>query len=399
MKRLMVHLALGLIAAAAWGADITVRGTGTGKDTVSLAGLTASGEAAELFVRTLQNDLMRSGWFRVHAAGQITVAGTAVGRLDGLAVASVVSWPGKRFDWRATSSVGTIDVRKLAHRLADDMVRHIKGEQGVAATRIVFVNRRGPNNADLYMCDADGGSLMRITHENMAVIGPKWDRDGLHVLYTTYLNGGPAVYRFPANGGKRFPLTRFRGLNTGARISPDGRMAVLVLSVAGNPDIYTLDLASGASVRLTHTPHAVEASPAWSPDGRKVVYVGDASGAPQLYMVDVATKRSKRLTYRGTENVNPSWARNGLITYATRRGGSYQIAVLDLTAGGEPDATLTSGPDHEAPSWAANSRHIVCARSEGAGRSSLWVLDTWGDSPVPLFLNQGNWMSPDWSDK
>jgi len=143
----------------------------------------------------------------------------------------------------------------------------------------------------------------------------------------------------------------------------------------------------------------VEASPTWSPDGSRIVYVGDASGAPQLYIVDVATKRSRRLTYNGSENVNPSWAPTGKIAYASRRGGSYQIAVLDPAAGGEPDATLTCGPDHESPSWAPDGRHIVCSRAEGSGRSSLWILDIQGDSPVRLYANPGNWMSPDWSDK
>jgi len=390
----------GIVAAAAWGADITVRGAGTGKDAVRLDGLSVTGEAGALFTQTLQSDLIRSGWFRIDASGQIAVAGTAAGRPGGgLAVASRVSWPGKRFDWNGSAGADPADVRKLAHRLADDMVRHIKGEKGIAATRIVFVNRRGPNNADLYLCDADGRNLMQITHNEVAAVGPKWDRDGLHVLYTSFLSGAPAVYRLPAGGGRRMPLVKFRGLNTGAEVSPDGRTVVVVLSVTGNPEIHTIELATGASVRLTRTPHAVEASPAWSPDGTKVVYVGDASGAPHLYIVDVATKRSRRLTYKGAENVNPDWAQNGLITYATRRGGNYQIAVLDPAAGAEPDGTLTSGPDHEDPSWAPDSRHIVCSRFDGSGRSSLWILDTLGDSPVRLFSNQGNWMSPDWSDK
>lgn len=400
-KHGLTSVALGIVVAAtAWSADITVRGEGTGKDSVRLDGLVVAGEAGTLFTQTLQNNLIRSGWFRIDRSGQIAVTGTTSARPGGgFAVTSQVSWPGKRFDWNGSADANPAEVRKLAHRLADDMVRHIKGARGIAATRIVFVNRRGPNNADLYMCDADGHNLLRITHSEVATVGPKWDRDGEHVLYTSFLSGSPAVYRFPASGGQRLPLAKFRGLNTGAEISPDGRTAVLVLSVTGNPEIHTLDLTTGASLRLTRTPHAVEASPAWSPDGSKIVYVGDASGAPHLYLVDVATRRSRRLTYKGGENVNPDWGLNGLITYATRRGGSYQIAILDPAGSGEPDETLTSGPNHEDPSWAPDNRHIVCSRAEGAGRSSLWILDTLGDSPVRLFSNQGNWMSPDWSDK
>jgi len=399
MKRIARVLAVVGAALAARGADITVRGEGTGKDAVSLSGLAVSGESGRLFAQTLQSDLQRSGWFRIDPAGQIQVAGSAAARPDGLAVAARVSWPGKRFDWNRSSGVGVPDVRRLAHQLADEMVRHIKGERGIASTRVVFVNRRGPNNADLFVCDADGSGLAQITQDAMAAVGPKWDCDGLHILYTGYLRGSPAVYRFPATGGRRMPLAKFNGLNAGAEVSPDGRTVALILSVTGNPEVHTLDLSSGATVRLTHTPHAVEASPAWSPDGTRIVYVSDAAGAPHLYCLDVRTKRSRRLTYKGSENVNPDWAPNGRIAYATLRAGSYQIAVLDPDAGGEPDGTLTSGPDHEDPSWAPDSRHIVCSRAEGPGRSSLWILDTGGDSPVRLFSHSGNWMSPDWSDK
>ncbi|MBM4165216.1 MAG: hypothetical protein FJ222_12370 [Lentisphaerae bacterium] len=398
MKRFSLILAVVGAVTAVCGSDITIRGAGAGKDAVSLVGFAATGETGSLFVQTLQSDLERSGWFKIDPAGQIRVSGAASARADSLAVSSLISWPGKRMEWNRSSASGATEVRRLAHQLANDMVRHIKGERGIAGTRIVFVNRRGPNNADLFMCDADGRSLAQITHDNVAAVGPKWDRDGLNILYTSYLHNTPAVYRFPATGGRRMPLAKFKGLNTGAEISPDGRTAVLILSLSGNPDVYTLDLASGAVTRLTQTPHAVEASPAWSPDGAQVVYVGDASGAPHLYTIDIATKRSRRLTYKGSENVNPDWSANGKIVYATRRSG-YQIAVLDPAAGGEPDTPLTSGPDHEDPSWAPDSRHIVCSRAEGSGRSSLWILDIKGDSPVRLFPHAGNWMSPDWSDK
>jgi TolB protein len=388
------------MVSAAVAADITVRGAGMGKDAVSLERFAAAGEMGDLFKRTLQSDLVRSGWFRIDAAGQIEISGKAAASSGSLAVSSRVGWAGKYFDWNGTAGPDKGEVRRLAHRLADDIVRRVKGEAGIAATRIVFTNRRGPNNADLYMCDADGGHLQQITHFKVAAVGPKWDVDGQHVLYTSFVSGAPRIYRFPASGGRHMPLARFKGLNTGARVSPDGRAVALILSLDGNPELYTLNLATSGALRLTRTPHAVEASPAWSPDGTQIVYVCDASGSPQLYVVDVATKRSRRLTYRGTENVNPDWSPDGKIAYTTRRGGVYQIAVLDPASGqGEPETTLTSGPDHETPSWAADSRHIVCSRNDGTDRSSLWILDTQGDAPVRLFANQGNWLSPDWSLK
>jgi len=146
--------------------------------------------------------------------------------------------------------------------------------------------------------------------------------------------------------------------------------------------------------RLTETVHGVEASPCWSPDGRSIVYVSDISKTPQLYIVDVATRQSRRLTYRGSENVNPDWNGKGKIVYATKRGGGYQIAVIDPRTGEGSCELLTQPGDYEHPSWAPDSRHIVCSN-----RSSLYILDTLGDPAVRLINLAGNWISPDWSDR
>ncbi len=363
------------------------------KDGVSLAGLKASGPNGELFVRTLQNDLRLSGWFNVTTTGSgaITVSGTLMELGAGVQSQCRVAWPGKSFQW-ARASAGKAEVRRQAHQLADEMVRLIKGEQGIASSRIVFVNRRGRNNADLYMCDADGQGMVQVTADNIAAVGPRWAANGQDVYYTSFVQGYPTIVRV-AGSGKRSTLAAFPGLNTGAAASPDGRQVALILSYQGNPELYTLELASGRLRRLTQTPRGVEASPCWSPDGKSIVYVSDVTRSPQLYIVNVATKQSRRLTYTGSENVKPDWSAKGKIVYATKRGGGYQIAVLDPVAGNDRGAQLVTPPgDYEHPSWAPDSRHIVCS-----SRSTLYILDTLGDPAVRLINLAGNWISPDWS--
>jgi len=372
---------------------ISVVKKGAEKNTVSLAGLKASGPNGQLFLRTLARDLELSGWFKVAGSGAVSVNGTVAEAGAGIQNGCRIAWPGKAFNWNKVS-MGQAEVRRQAHQLADEMVRLIAGETGIAQTRIVFVNRRGRNNADLYMCDADGQGLMQITHDNVAVVGPRWAPNGREIYYTSFLKGYPAVYRMVARGGERKALASFRGLNTGAALSPDGSRAALILSYQGNPELYVLGLSSGQLTRLTQTGYGAEASPCWSPDGRRIVYVSDITKAPQLYIVDVATRQSRRLTYKGSENVNPDWCAKGKITYATKRGGGYQIAVMDPRADESSCELVTPAGDYEHPSWAPDGRHIVCS-----SRSSLYLLDTLGDPAVRLINLAGNWMSPDWSDR
>lgn len=374
---------------------ISVVKKGAEKDTVTLAGLTVTGPNGQLFVQTLKRDLELSGWFKVSAAtggGAVNVSGAVAEAGGGIQSNCRVAWPGKAFSW-AKVSMGNSEVRKQAHQLSDEMVRLVAGEKGFAQTRIVLVNRRGRNNADLYMCDADGQNLMQVTHDNVAAVGPRWAPNGRDVYYTSFIQGYPSIVRI-AVGSSRSTLASFKGLNTGAAVSPDGRRIALVLSYQGNPELYTMDLGAGVLRRMTETPRSVEASPCWSPDGRSIVYVSDASKTPQLYTVDVASRQSRRLTYKGVENVNPDWNAKGKIVYATKRSGGYQVAVLDPRAGEGTCELITPPGDYEHPSWTADSRHVVCS-----SRSTLYILDTLGDPAVRLINIAGNWMSPDCSDR
>jgi len=259
------------------------------------------------------------------------------------------------------------------------------------------VKRNGPNDSDLFVCDADGANITQITFDNRAVVGPRWDTDSRHLFLTSYVNGGPVVYRMPAEPrAQKQVIANYKGLNTGAAPSPDGKSIALVLSLFDNPDLFLLARGTGKYTRLTKTPRSSEASPVWSPDGKTLLYVSDASGAPQIYTMDVATQQSRRLTTGGTENTNPSWHASGRICYASRRNGRYQIIMLESVNDRDPKI-LTSGAEHTDPSWAPDGRHIICTRTDGPQSSSLWVLDTGGDNAVRLFNQPGKWASPAWS--
>ena len=375
-----------------------VRGVGKEpKDPINLSRLSTSGPNAAVFKQVLENDLKLSGYFVIDPNAMTAVTGSATDAANGLNASANVSWAGKSFAWNNAATPA--DARRSAHALADEIVQKIKGKRGMASSRVLFVKRSGPNDSDLFVCDADGGNITQLTFDNRAVVGPKWDTDSRHLFLTSYISGGPAVYRMAAEPrAPKTTISRYNGLNTSAAPSPDGKTLALILSVTGNPDLFLLDRATGKLTQLTKTPRASEASPVWSPDGKSILYVSDASGAPQIYVLDVASRQSRRVTTSGTENVNPSWCRvTNRICYASRRDGKYQIAVLESLSAPRP-VILNSGPyDHSDPTWAPDGRHILCSRADTPQSSSLWMLDTGGDNAVRLFSLPGKWASPAWS--
>ena len=394
----VISVAPGVVRAEADTPIIRITGSAATKDAINLGGLTATGAQAKLFLRTLMADLERSGWFKVETAGSTKVSGTVTDAGASVQTACAVTWNGGSFSW--SRGPGTADARREAHVFADEIVSRIKGVKGIAGTRIIMVRRTGSNSAELFVCDADGQNMMQITHDNVLCVGPRWTPDGHGAYYTSYANGRPCAYRISTETAVKQLLSGYLGLNAGAVVSPrTGADVALILSFPGNPELFLMHLGDGALTRLTRTHTAVEASPAWSPDGRQIAYVSDEARRAQVYIMDVASKKSRRATVTyGSENLSPSWSSDGKqIAYTSRRGGVYQLGVLE-PARGEQHDTLTSGAPHEDPSWAPDNRHLVCSRRDGSG-SSICVIDSLGDPEIRLFTSPGDWITPDWSQR
>ena len=385
------------LALCAGSADIQIIKPAASKDAINLAGITATGPQAKVFLRTLMADLDRSGWFKVENSGSTKVVGSITDAGASVQTGCTVSWPAGTFQW--TRGPGTVDARREAHLFADEIVSKIKGVKGIASTRVIMV-RRGGTGAELFMCDADGQNMMQITHDNVLCVGPRWTPDGHGAYYTSYLNGRPCAYRISVETAAKQMLSGYLGLNAGPVVSPkNGADVALILSFPGNPELFLIHLGDGALTRLTRTHNAAEASPAWSPDGRQIAYVSDESGRAQVYIMDVASKKATRATVSyGTENLSPNWSPDGkLIAYTSRRTDGYQIAVLDPLKG-EVREPLTGKAPHEDPSWAPDNRHLVCARKDASG-SSIWIIDSLGDPAIRLFSSPGDWITPDWSQR
>ncbi len=392
------HFALiGLLAATASAQDLRVIKSGAGKTALDLSGFTGErAGAAGVFRATLENDLRRSGWFSLSAPGAYAVTGNYEERGGQIAVrcqARDAAGGTVRLD--RSYQENAAEARRLAHRVADDLVKALKGVPGIAGTQIVLVGRVGANK-ELFLMDADGANLRQITHDRSISLAPAWSRQGRRILYTSYRSGFPDAYVIDLGTRQRQCIANFPGMNLAGGFSPDGQEVSLALSRDGNPELYILDLRSRKLTRLTSTPRAAEASSSWSPDGSRIVYVSDRAGvgAPQLYITDRAGN-TRLLTSRGRENVAPDWGPNGWIAFTSRRAGRYVVCIAHPDTG-EERVVSPADADYEDPSWAPNGRHVVCARTAGH-RSQIWVLDTLGDAPVSLTPNSGDWFSPAWS--
>lgn len=375
---------------------IRITGTGSGKSSLSVAGVQADGsEATRMFLQVLKDNLQRSGWFQLvegPSAG-ILVRGRVQGG-GGVSAGVTVEWlPSGRFEWSRSGTAE--DIRPLAHSLSDEIVKRVTGKPGMASAPVLMVGRRG-GRTDIYLCDADGGRLRAVTPDGKTCLSPTWLPDRSGFLYTAFLRGIGEIYRVNLGAkSRRDVLARFPGLNMGAVASPDGSLAAMVLSASGNVELYVMNLSNRRLTRLTTTAHANESSPNWSPDGAQIAYVSDAGGSPQLHTMHKDSRQGKRLVFGLAESVAPDWGPDGRIAFCGRQEGRYGVFVTKQ-GGAFERASPADGADYEDPSWAPDARHIVATRTAG-GRRRLVVLDTMGDRPVELLSVEGDWYLADWS--
>jgi uncharacterized protein YjdB len=135
-------------------------------------------------------------------------------------------------------------------------------------TRIAFSSNRGDRdgNFDLFVMDADGSDIRRLTTERGTDGEPAWVSDGASIVFTSARSGVPQLYVVPVEGGEARALTASAGGNQSPAVSPDGRTVAFVSLRDGAPRIYRMGIDGGGEARVG-TGALKEGAPAFLPGG------------------------------------------------------------------------------------------------------------------------------------
>jgi len=289
--------------------------------------------------------------------------------------------------------------RRLAHRIADEIVYQFTGERGIAETKIVYVAQVG-SAKEIMMIDYDGFNPRQLTHLGSLSLSPVWNPVDSTVAFTSYYRGYPYLFRlYPFNPRRHEPeiVSAWPGINTAPAWAPDGRTIAVTLSKDGNPEIYAVRLGTSEFRRLTSN-RAIDTDPSWSPTGREIAFVSDRSGTPQIWVMDAEGGSPRRLTFGGGYDTQPRWSPRGdTILFTRRTAGGFDIWAI--APDGSNARPLTQGQGtNESPAWAPNGRHIVFASTRG-GRSQLYTMLLDGSEQQPLTRDRTEASSPTWSPR
>ncbi len=291
-------------------------------------------------------------------------------------------------------SAAGVPIRRVAHVIANDVVRQFTGRPGPFLTRIAFASDRdGGRTKELYVMDYDGQNQRRVTFHRSLSIAPDWSYDGDKIAYQSFVGGPPGLYWFSLATGTRNRIPVTTDLNSAPSFSPDGKTVAYAGSVKGNPEIFVVGLDGSNPRRLTNS-SAIDSSPRFSPNGREIAFTSNRQGTPQIYLMDLEGANVRKLTLTGNWSDEPAFSPDGgRLAYACRNEGDFQICVLDLTTG--RTVQISNGPGaNENPSWSPDGTRIAWELQRG--RSTQIVSAGIDGSGFKVLTSAGNNGYPVW---
>lgn len=258
---------------------------------------------------------------------------------------------------------------------------------------IVFVSLRD-GIEDIYVVDADGSNARRVTvtepveGEERGSWVPAWSPDYSRIVFASNRDdGGSAnLYVVDADGSNLRRLTDHPGFDYTPDWSPDGKTIAFLSDRDGFRELYAMD-ADGSNVRrLTFQEEASGriCCPDWSPDGRKLAFGSFRAPTMMTQVLDLETGEATVLSNWAGQ---PRWSPDG--EWIAYWGPGRQVHVMRPDGSDARQVTAVDGMANYAV-WSPDGTRLVFNRMPGEGDfdgTELYIINVDGSGLSQLTHN------------
>ena len=188
-------------------------------------------------------------------------------------------------------------------------------------------------DVDVYTIGADGKDLRPfamtegvLTHEE----SPAWSQDGKRICYSSTREANQDLYVADADGANVVRLTSDAGLDAHPAWSPDGKRIVFATDRWGDWELAAVNVDDQSVSRLT-TSAGLDDYPAWSPDGKRIAFTSNRDGDYEIYIVDANGGEPIRLTHDEGLDHFAAWRPDGkALAFVSNRDGGFELYVQSI---------------------------------------------------------------------
>jgi hypothetical protein len=241
-----------------------------------------------------------------------------------------------------------------------------------ATSGMFYHSGTGPGSAIMRAeTDSQGGVLhvTSVVSDRGANFHPRPSPDGRSIAFDSDRDGERGVYVADASGTgvRRVSGDGFAAVPSW---SPDGNRLAFVRAETGRPrvwNLWTVDMASGKSSRVTSHKYGQPWGAAWFPQGDRIAYSHETRLIVRT--LDGKQVRTFNSPVRGRLVRTPAVSPDGKwIIFQVRRDGAW---MLDLASGGMH--RVLEDPTAEEFTWSPDGRRVAY-HSRRSGAWGVWVM-------------------------
>jgi TolB protein len=277
--------------------------------------------------------------------------------------------------------------------------------------RIVFV-RDLVLSSQIFTINPDGSGLEKIS-TTLLGSDPAWSPDGKKIAFSRSAYSGLLersnldIYVVNANGSSLKRITESPTYDFNPSFSPDGKKIAFDRygekgpnSVCRQSCIYTIRVDGTGLKRLTGSKVFAE-DPDWSPDGKKIAYRGSDGHNDDIYTINASGGTPFNVTNNDTwELGGPSYSPDGKrIAYSSRDGHHDEIFTINVSGGGTPFNVTNNGTSDFGPSYSPDGKKIAYVSYDGHHDSEISTINATGGKPVQVTYTHTHDSDPDWGSR
>ena len=206
------------------------------------------------------------------------------------------------------------------------------------------------NHADIFYHDLSTGARRAFARYGGSNMSPAVSPDGSKVAMILSKDGWTDLYVCDADGSNLKRLTKSPQDESSPCWSPDGKWICFAAKESEHRTLCKVSPSGGTLQRIATGGMPSPTEPDWSPDGEWIAFTAQFRSGFQICVVPAKGGTVTSLV----EGEDPSWAPNSrTLAYGRRSGGRYVLSLLDVPTKQYKDVSRVSGISSQSqPSWA-----------------------------------------------